>query len=227
MDFCTNCGSPLNGSNFCTKCGTRVEGNPLNQPVSVNPGFTGDPNVMGNPYGSTNGSNKKTGPIAAILAVVAVIALCFFIFGGRSYKSVIKKYYDAKMNGNAKEMISLMHDDMVDYDIEEVYDGDKDDMYNAVEDWLKNYIKSYKSYGYDFSKLSYEIKYVDDLDEDDLKNLKKRPDVKKSKVKIKAAKDIEVKVKVPAEDEDEDSKDYTDHIKVVKIGRSWYILDPY
>ena len=221
MQFCMKCGNKLDGGGFCTKCGAKVEADGINLPFNENRDVMGNPNSMDSPNGLPYLNKNKITPVTAILAVAAVVALlvalCFFIFSGRGYKKVVKQYVEALKDEDEKQIVSLYPEDYVDYIIDEIYDGDKRDYIDSVEDGYPLY--SLKNLDGDLSKMSYEIIDNYDLDDDEIDDLK--DSYRKAKLKIKEGKSLMIKAKVPKSGK---TKIMRISVYVVKIDGAWYIL---
>ena len=112
-------------------------------------------------------NNRNIGIIAvAAVAVLALLISCFFIFGGRSYKDVVKDYFKATEKADAKLMMELLPGDLIKYVMKEE-DMTKKEMTEDLQDSL-DMIHNY----YDDVKISYEITDTEDFDKDDLKDIK-------------------------------------------------------
>lgn len=205
MKFCTNCGKPINGEKFCTKCGASVSSG-SESPVYVN---------------NANKPKKRVlGKLIVVIVVIGIIVAAFFLLKGRSYEALIKDYVDASIKGDAEKIISLMPDSFIDYIAEEEYDGDKDDMISDLEGYLGDIVDKIEDYDIDISKISYEIVEVEDIEDDDVDDLE--DEYRRAKLDIKEGKRLEVELKIPVNGKEQTDSIYLD---VVKIGRSWYIID--
>ena len=205
MKFCANCGNQINGEKFCTKCG-----------ASVCSGSESSVHI--------NNANKPKksvlGKLIVAIAVMGIIVVAFFVLTGRSYEALIKDYVDASIKGDAEKIISLMPDSFIDYIAEEEYDGNKDDMIFDLEDYLDDIVDKIEDYDIDISKISYEIVEVEDMENDDIDDLE--DEYRRAKLDIKEGKRLEVELKIPINGKEQTDSIYLD---VVKIGRSWYIID--
>lgn len=200
MRYCINCGNELGDTKFCVKCGTKAADElPL-------------PN---------SGIAQKKTP-AAVIAIILICAIGFggfWIFGGRSYKSVVKKFMKAVIDGDAEKIVSLMPSSLIDYVAEEEYDGDKEDMISDLADQLEASLDELDENDIKASDISYKIIDEEDMDKDDIKEYKR--EFRKADLKIKEGKKIEIEVTLPADDDEET---YTRDLEVAKIGRSWYLV---
>lgn len=106
MTFCKNCGAKLNPQDeFCPNCGTKNE-TPQQPQQPQQPDGMGADAVTAVPGGKKPflGMNTKGLLIAAgcivVTAVLVIVLLCSFF--GSSSKSVVKDYYKAIENCDAK-----------------------------------------------------------------------------------------------------------------------------
>ena len=112
MTFCKNCGAKLNPQDeFCPNCGTKNE--TPQQPQQ--PDGMGADAVTAVPGGKKPflGMNTKGLLIAAgcivVTAVLVIVLLCSFF--GSSSKSVVKDYYKAIENCDAKDLMATVPKD--------------------------------------------------------------------------------------------------------------------
>ena len=168
MKFCGNCGNSVpDDARACPYCGSMLDGGPAPAPAKGG-------------IGGFIQSHKKLliAACAGIVGLIAVILILSAIFGG-SYKTPIKEYY-ARQNSK-------------DYDIEDrfvnQFDGlgkkqlkaiykiisssknwkDAEDDYE--DNWKEFCDNNEDEYGKDW-KYTYEITDTDELDKDDLKDIK-------------------------------------------------------
>lgn len=181
MRYCTNCGSELGDTKFCTKCGTKVETDYR------------DTAFVNNNVSRHKKANRFI-PIVAILSIVAIVALCFFIFTRRSYKSLVKTYVDASMKGDAKKLVSLLPEGRVQYMIDSWYD-DKDEIIEDLQEDLDDSLDQVKGILGDDYRVSYNI-----LDERDYEGSEfaefKEDYLNDYNTKISAAKELTVELAV-------------------------------
>ena len=210
--FCEKCGEKIDSNmKFCPKCGTPVRGIP-------------EETIHTPPVSSTkmnqNNKNRKTGIITVAVIAVAVIAAALFLFGGKSYKTVIKQFIDATFEADAKTMMELIPKGMVEYALEEEgYEKDElDEMLDEIEEELQDSIDAMDSYMGEDWKVSYDILDTDDVTGDDLDEVKDT--YKEYDVKVSAAKNVEIELKI---EWGEEEKSTTTKLSVIKVGRSWYL----
>ena len=210
--FCGKCGAKNDDSAvFCAECGNRIAAAQPAAPAA--PATTEAPaTATGSKPGFTL-NNRNIGIIAvAAVAALALIIGCFFIFGGRSYKDVVKDYFKATEKADAKLMMELLPDDLIKYVMKEE-DMTRKEMVEDLQDSL-DMIHRY----YDDVKISYEITDTDDFDKDDLKDIKE--DYKEIGVKVKDAMVVEVEVTMEL---DGNERTTTQELTLIKVGGSWYL----
>lgn len=201
--FCGKCGAKNDDSAvFCAECGARFENaQPAapEVPSSTKPGFTLN--------------NRNIGIIAvASVAVIALIISCFFIFGGRGYKDVVKDYFKAMEKADAKLMMELLPDDVIKYAMKED-DMTKKEMTEELQEQLDSLHKYY-----DKIKISYEITGTEEFDKEDLADLK--DNYKEIGVKVKDAMSVSVDVTMTL-----DGREMNNDLELtlIKVGGSWYL----
>lgn len=201
--FCGKCGTKNeDNAEFCRNCGSKLKNSTtITMPIQ-------------------DDKNRKVGMIAVAVAAVLIILLGIFLFGGRSYKSTIKKFVDAQFDGNAEALFDLMPEKMIDYAMEQDgYDSDElDDLIDDANETLQEQIDSLDSYLGEGWKVSYEILDDEDIKSDDLDDIKE--EYEDADIKVSAAKKVELEVTVTSgETESSNSLD----VSLIKVGRSWYV----
>lgn len=206
--FCGKCGAQNpEGTAFCQKCGASLD---PSQPAAKAAGTAA----------ASDKRNRTIGMAAVGIAAVVAVALLFTLLGGRSYKKTVTKYLDATFDADAKAIINLIPDAMVDRALEELGcdRADMDDALDELSETLENTIGSVTRYLGDDWKVSYEIVGAEDLSDRQQHELAQ--DYSVYDVKIGGAKDVTVKLKFKVLKQNA-SLDIT--IPVVKVGRSWYL----
>lgn len=198
MRFCGKCGTAINSEKFCPSCGAPVNSVNNDSKISANKSF-----------------NKKFLfiPIFIIIIIVALLT------SGRSYNSLIKTYFEASLDGDSEKLISLIPESVVEYIVEEEYDGDKEDFIADLDDTLEYFTDLLDENEIELSDVSYEIIEENTLDEEEINDIE--DEYRKCDLKIKEGKEVEFEIKIPI---DGDEKTNTGYFNVVKSGRSWYII---
>lgn len=222
--FCGKCGTQNpDTAAFCKNCGTRLNGQvkPSVKAATKTPVRT-QPHSQGKRPAPKHKrrKDKKVGIIAVSAIVAFALILAIVLFGGRSYKTAVKQFFDATFDVDGQAIVNLIPDDLIDYVLDESgYDEDElDEMIEDIEDEFQDQIDSLKRYLGDDWDVSYKIVSAENIKGEDLKDIKE--DYKDIGVKVSAAKDVEMELTVKA-GETENSNTIT--ISLIKVGRSWYL----
>ena len=229
---------------FCGKCGTRNDDNAyfccncaarLDKPVTAGAPFAGAP-MSGTPMAGAprvtvpgaaaaagpNGKNRNIGIIAVagaavVVVVILIVVLAVTVFGGRSDKETVNKFCDAMLDGDARGILDLVPDKVMDYAMEEQgYDQDDlDDMIDDMEDSLQVSLGALDLFG---GSITYEITDMETLTGVDLQDVK--DDYADVNMKISAAKTAEVTLYIESALVNTDS---TMSVGLIKVGNSWYL----
>ena len=95
----------------------------------------------------------------ALVALIAVLAL----FGGRGYKTTVKRFADAQINVNAKEIFGLLPDGVIDYALEEDGFDSLDEMIDEANERIQNQIDYIERYAGTDWAVSYKITSVEKM----------------------------------------------------------------
>ena len=207
--YCGNCGAVYpDGSAFCKQCGAKLGGAKPISPV--------DP--AGKPVPKSSNQNRTVGIIAVAVLAVVLLVVGILLFGGRSYKSTVKQFFNAAFDANAKKIIQLVPKKVVNAAIEDEYD-DLDDFIKDGNKALKGYINLLDEiYGDDW-KVSYEIVDTEEITGKSLKSIKNEYEDEYD-VKVSAAMEVEVELTIKHGKEKETS---TMYLSLIKVGSSWYL----
>ncbi len=169
--------------------------------------------------------NKKA--VTAVAAVVLLVLVGSFVFGGRSYKKTIDmlvKY------GNSELDVKLVFDKLIpskviDYALEDAGQSRSDyrkEVKKINEELQRNVEQIEDQYDVKWKncKVTYEITDTETLKGDDLADIKElyKEDIG---LKVSGAKQVEIEVTLHLDDDTEitNSKD----IDLIKVGKSWYL----
>ena len=204
--FCSKCGAknPAN-ANFCIKCGEKMVAAPT-VPATIT--------AVG-PVKLRNDHRKLIVPIAAALAVILLFSL---LFGGRGYKKTANEFMDAFVNSDAKGIVELLPNKLIQKLLEEEGYGKNDKKLLIAE--LQDELDSTMGYMAMFGeyKLDYKIQGAQDVSKEYLSYIKEN--YKELGMKVTAAKTVEVTMTI-----DVLGMSQTENVSltVIKIGGSWYI----
>lgn len=152
--------------------------------------------------------------IGGTVGVVAVVVLLILLLFVNPSKSVVKKYAEAMLDYDAKEIVSITHEDMIDY-FEDLTGKDYKDMLKDNFELLKDSGYKYKEYEIDNDYKKYDKDDVEDIAEewDDNYGIDEKS--------VKAVRRYTVKFKV-SKDGKRDTKKMK--ILVTKIDGKWYYM---
>lgn len=204
--FCTKCGAQNdNGAKFCIKCGEKLES------TAVTVSKSGPPAL------ASLGQDKRK-LVTIIAGALAVILLFSLVFGGRGWKKTASKFMDSFMDLDAKGMVEMMPDKLLEKALEEEGYSKRDLKFLIAElqDELDASMSLISMYG-DID-MDYKILGAEDMSREDLADLKEM--YSELGIKVSAAKSVEVEVTIEVMGM---SQTENLEIVVIKIGRSWYI----
>lgn len=145
-------------------------------------------------------SNK----VVSIGAIIIVLLVVLFACGGRGYKDTAIDFTKATLEGDAKKMVSLMSDDLVDELMKLKNESTKKTLINTMQKKLEDADEDYKSsYG---KKWKYEIEYIDAVKDGD---------------NCTVTLEVKIKGKTWLGGKKEDS--HTEKIELIKDGNKWYV----
>lgn len=204
--FCTKCGAQNdNGAKFCIKCGEKLE----TTAVTV---------TKSGPTALANLTQDKRKLITVIAGALAVILLFSLVFGGRGWKKTASKFMEAFTDLDAKGMVEMMPDELLEKALEE--EGySKSDLKFLIAELQDELDASMSIIGmYGDIEMDYKILGAQDVSREDLADLKEM--YSELGIKVSGAKEVEVEMTVEVMGM---SQTETLEIVVIKIGRSWYI----
>ncbi len=214
MAFCPKCGKPFeeNASN-CAYCGAK---NPDAPAAAVNPKV----NEIVNKAKSLNKKNVAILAGAVVVAIV-VISLLASLLGGGGYKKAIDNFFDFTIKGDVDKLDDLAPEDLWE-ELEEEYDVKLKDIKDELEDSFEAELEELEDeYGKNL-KVKWKVLDKEELDEDDLDELKDtlKDNYGIAKKSVKKALEVEIEATIKGRD-DEDTEEQ--EMIVVKIGNKWYI----
>lgn len=206
--FCGKCGAQNSiDAKFCTVCGA---------PMNTIQNGSGRTAAASSPV-QADQRNRIIGIAAVAVLAIAVIIVLVALLGGRGYKSTVNQFLNATFEADAKTMMSLIPDDMVDLmllDMGYAKKEAREELAKELQDEL-DYITRYLG---DDWKYSYKILGAENVSTIELRELK--DEYAQYNVKVSAAKNVEVAVTVETDDFENTN---TIEIPVIKVGRSWYL----
>lgn len=152
--------------------------------------------------------------IIGTVGVVAIVVLLILLLCVNPSKSVVKTYAEAMLDYDAKQIVSITHEDMIDY-FEDLTDKDYKDMLKDSFEMLKDAGYKYKEYEIDNDYKKYDKDDVEDISEewDDDYGIDEKS--------VKAVRRYTVKFKVSVDGERDTKKV---KILVAKIDGKWYYM---
>lgn len=215
--FCGSCGTKVDRTfQFCRQCGKSTTSGKKQVNVFQSVSMRGP---------ATNKKRRKHVLVAALLVAVIAIAATVLL-GGRSYKAVVKQYVDASVNGDFTKIWELLpkkvQEGAVDY-IGQWYDvDDTSDVIDLLEDSFNSSLTSIKVQLGEKGKYSYEIVNEQEYSMRELNSLKEElQDIAGQNIAVSSAKTVLVELNVT--EESGESHTHAMPVKVVEIGRSWYL----
>ena len=214
MAFCQKCGQPIEETvNNCPYCGAPNAANP-------NPKKSNVSDIVS----KAKTLNKKNVAIfaGAIAAVVLLIIIISSLASG-GYKKALKNYVDVIWNGKANKIEKLAPEEYWEF-YEERYDKDIDDVIDDYEDTFDDKMDYYEDeYGKNV-KFKYTITDKDELDEDDLKDLKDRlkNDYDIPRKSVTKAFEVEYDYVIKGK---EDEYEGEGEVIIAKIDGKWYVTN--
>lgn len=235
--YCRQCGAKLReGALFCGSCGARVPQAASAAPAPPRNGPSAPPPPPPPPYqaaGSAHSGGKKPGKhrligILAIVAAVAVIlALAFFLFGGRSLNKALDAYVKASFTGDAEAIFNLFPEPVQEAALEEAaWDGyaTEREALAYLSDQLQSAIYQLDDYlGEDWT-YSYEVVSREEYDKAQVQDLVESLR-SEGATGFNADAVTEVELEITLESADGSNRvDQSMYLYGVKDGRSWYIV---
>ena len=204
--FCERCGTQNpETAKYCRNCGAELKKSNNRKPTFTVPNHS---------------TPKNIGMIAVIAAVLVVVLLGVGLFGGRSYKTTIKKYVKASFAADTETIVKLFPDKVIKYALEESdYDvEDFQDLKYELSEQLQDQMSTLDDYMGEGWKFSYEITNDEIVEGDDLDDIKKG--YEEANFKISAARNVEIEISIKG---DKNEETVPMEIALIKSGRNWYL----
>ncbi len=225
--FCQRCGGKLKPTDqFCPTCGAKNEqaqtaaGYGIPNPGAA-PGFS--PEQSGAGFTAVPTGEKKSflgmstkGTIIAIVCAVVTIVLAVVLlgslFGHGNPKSIVKSYYSAVEDCDAKEILELVPKQYVKYVLDEG-DMSKKELTENIQEYLDNYYS-------DYDDIKVSVSKQEKLDKEDFAEYLDFED--DDKLEIKKAYQFDLKVRYTSDDEKSTEEE---QFIVVEYKGHWYSVD--
>ncbi len=198
MKLCANCNNELNGEMFCPRCGAA--------------------DMSYKTATSAPTSKKKYGRLVVILLILVLGTL--LLFSPRSCQELVQDYGSALVQADAKQMLTLMPDKVVDQALEN-YGGDKKRLQKSLERILGLTTSSMDAIGIDKKALSFKLVEETDLSKEELTALKQQ--YESIGLNIRDAKKLDIEMRYNPRNGEKQTR--AQSMNAVKVGRSWYLLD--
>lgn len=217
--FCSQCGIQLeDGSTYCPSCGKVFSNISVSTtPTSVTVSSSAHYGKSAHISKSFDVKNPKVLGIAAVAAVVVVVLLFSMLFGGQSYKQAVNNFMEGVFDGDAKQVLKALPDDVIDQMCDEA-DMSKREMIAYMDDALDEVMEELEYYAGSNWSVKHKITGTEKYDFDDLRDIKEEYD--EIDVKVKDAKIVIVEMTVKAAGM---SQSIDMEIGVIKVGGSWYV----
>lgn len=214
---------------FCSNCGTNIEDETKGCPVcnsgteesneTTNQTKANVKDVANKLKTQIKNNKKRFLAFGAVAIVLVVLIVAVSILG--SYERAIDTYIDV-VKGKFEKIEKMAPPAYWDY-FEDTYDMDVKDLIENLKDASDSILDDLEEEYGDNIKISYKVTDADQLDKDDLKeikdSLKDRYDIAKKSVTDAYELDVELKI-VGSEDEDEEEME----CYAVKIDGKWYLI---
>lgn len=140
------------------------------------------------------------------------------LLGGRNYKKTVDIFFEAVLDGDGKEILKTLPDEMIEYLMEEEGFDSREEAEEELEDSIGNPKELLdNAYGDDWT-YKYEIVNAEEYSSDELETLKETYQEEIPDIKIKDAKKVTLKLTIEAEEIGEQSN--TIDLSVIKIGKN-------
>ena len=159
-----------------------------------------------------------------IFIIIVIFLALLLVFGNKSYKSTVKQYVTATMQGDGRKVVNLMPKQYVRLAISQGSYKNKSEMVADYNDVLNKNMESFENtFGEDW-KYKYKIKDVYKYQKSEIEGFITISNYGYLLPKVRAIKEVTYELTVYS-NEYESSTNET--ILLVKLGRKWYVADAY
>ena len=180
----------------------------------------------GNTAGARSAGNRnRIIGIAAVAVVIVVVAflLIRLLLGGGGYEDPVRNAIEGVLDGDAGKILDAMPDEMIEMGMEELDVDSRRELEEMVDEMMvqpmQEQLNSELGDDWDYS---YEIVDTEDFSRSELRDFNEQMADAGFDLEADEGKFVEVELTVESE---EGSEDDTTEVRVVKIGRKWYLAD--
>ncbi len=180
----------------------------------------------GNTAGAQSAGNRnRIIGIAAVAVVIVVVAflLIRLLLGGGGYEDPVRNAIEGVLDGDAGKILDAMPDEMIEMGMEELDVDSRRELEEMVDEMMvqpmQEQLNSELGDDWDYS---YEIVDTEDFSRSELRDFNEQMADAGFDLEADEGKFVEVELTVESE---EGSEDDTTEVRVVKIGRKWYLAD--
>lgn len=163
-------------------------------------------------------NNKK------IITVILIFFIVILIFGNKGYKSTVKEYVTASMDGDGRKIVNLMPKQYVKFAIAQSSYSNKSEMIDNYTDTLNQTIESFDEAFGNGWKYKYNITDVYKYNDSDIEGFINISNYGYLLPKIKAIREVSYDLCVYSNDYESTT---TERILLIKLGRKWFVADVY
>lgn len=213
--FCTNCGKENdNDAVYCIECGHEM----------------GKTAASKRNFKMPDVKIKNKNAVTVVAAIIMLVLVGSFVFGGRSYKKTIDLFVKYSISEADVKMVfdKLVPSKVIDYALEDAGQSRSDyrrEVKKINEELQRNIEQIEDQYDVKWKncKVTYKITDTETLKGDDLADIK---DLYKEDIglKVSGAKQVEIEFTFRLDDDNEITNSMD--IDLVKVGKSWYLDMP-
>lgn len=159
-----------------------------------------------------------------VFIIIIIILALILLFGNKSYKTTVKQYVTATMQGNGKKVVNLMPKQYIELAIVQGSYNNKSDMIDDYNNTLNQTIESFDEAFGDKWKYKYNITDVYKYNKSDIKGFITISNYGHLLPKIKAIREVSYELCVYSNDYESTT---TETILLIKLGRKWFVADAY